>query len=105
MKTISFQIFDNRLFLTSKSCNGIDLKGALTKIITIKVKDNVTLKKVAEKLGFDGNSEIKTYGHKEYKNLVENKRLLISFVHNDCKESSQELIPNSLKDLLNNFKK
>ena len=100
VKTVSFQIFNNRLFLTSKSANGCDLRGALTKDITIKVKNNVTLKQIAEKLGFDVNSEIKTYGHKEFKNLKENKRLLICFVHNDCKESSEELIPDSLKDLL-----
>ena len=84
MKTISFQIFNNRLFLSSKSANACDLRGSLTKIITIKVKNNVSLKQVAEK------------------NLKENKRLLIHFVHNDCKESSEELIPDSLKDLLDN---
>ena len=100
MKTISFQIFNNKLFLSSKSRNAYDLRGALSEHITIKVKDKVTLRQVAEKLGFDVNSEIKTYGHKEFKNLKENKILLIHFVHNDCKESSQELIPDSLKDLL-----
>ena len=100
VKTISFQIFNNKLFLSSKSANAYDLRGALTKLITIKVKNNISLKQVAEKLDFDVNSEVKTYGHKEFKNLKENKRLLIHFVHNDCKESSQELIPDSLKDLL-----
>ena len=75
------------------------MRGAISEHITIKVKNNVSLKQVAEKLGFDANSEIKTYGHKEFKNLKENKRLLIHFVHNDCKES-EELIPDSLKDLL-----
>jgi hypothetical protein len=102
MKTISFQIFNNRLFLTSKSRNAYDLRGAISKHLTIKVKDKVTLKQVAEKLGFDVNSEIKIYGHKEFKNPKENKRLLIHFVHNNCEESSQELIPDSLKDLLDN---
>lgn len=100
MKTISFQIFNNRMFLSSKSRNACDLRGALSGHITIKVKDKVTLRQIAEKLGFDANSEIKIYGHKEFKNLKENKRLLIHFVHNDCKESSEELIPDSLKDLL-----
>ena len=100
MKTISFQIFNNRLFLSSKSANTCDLRGAMSEHITIKVKNNVSLKQVAEKLGFDVNSEIKTYGHKEFKNLKENKRLLIHFVHDNCKESSKELIPDSLKDLL-----
>ena len=102
MKTITFQIFNDRLFMTSKTRNAVDLKGAITRTITIKVKSNVTLKQVAEKLGFDVNSEIKIYGHKEFKNLKENKRLLIHFVHNNCEESSQELIPDSLKDLLDN---
>lgn len=102
MKTISFQIFNNRLFLTSKSRNAYDLKGAISKHLTIKVKNSVSLKQVAEKLGFDVNSEISIYGHKEFKNLETNQRLLIHFVHNDCKESSEELIPDSLKDLLDN---
>ena len=100
MKTISFQIFNNRLFLSSKSRNACDLRGALSKVITIKVKNNVSLKQIAEKLGFDVNSEISIYGHKEFKNLKTNQRLLIHFVHNDCKESPEELIPDSLKDLL-----
>ena len=100
MKTISFQIFNNRVFLSSKSANSCDLRGAISEHLTIKVKNNVSLKQVAEKLGFDANSEIKIYGHKEFKNLIENKRLLIHFVHDDCKESSQELIPDSLKEFL-----
>lgn len=100
MKTITFQIFNDRLFMTSKTRNAVDLKGAITRAITIKVKSNVTLNQVAKKLLGYYDWEIKTYGHKEFINRHDNKRLLIHFVHNDCKESSEELIPDSLKDLL-----
>ena len=49
------RIFSSKV-LSSKSANTCDLRGAMSEHITIKVKNNVSLKQVAEKLGIKTQS-------------------------------------------------
>lgn len=68
----------------------------------IEVNSSESLNKIAEKLGFDPKTGFKhgRYSCKMYVDEPNNKAMLIHFIDNSIEESSQELIPDSLKDLL-----
>ena len=68
----------------------------------IEVNSSESLNKIAKKLGFDPKTGFKhgRYSCKMYVDEPNNKAMLIHFIDNSIEESSEELIPDSLKDLL-----
>ena len=100
VKTVSYQIVNYKWFL----CKNAYREPIVPETITVKVKSSVSLNKIAEKLGFDPKTGFKhgRYSCKMYVDEPNNKAMLIHFIDNSIEESSQELIPDSLKDLLDN---
>ena len=89
VKTVSYQIVNYKWFL----CKNAYREPIVPETITIKVKSSVSLD---PKTGFKHGR----YSCKMYIDELNNKAMLIHFIDNSIEESSEELIPDSLKDLL-----